>query len=148
MKNPGAKRRGAWEGTWADCPTGSSPVPVIPDWNGEERMCFVAGPCGPSPARNPPDRPPLTPWRFATSRGLPPALRRGGGFQALLTVRPRSLLIARMAAVLDGYVRTDSDSPDSLYVPTSTGRSSSSSGIELQSELVTRMVLPSGSFSP
>src|SRR6516164_1761643 len=40
MKNPGAKAPGCLGrnvGTW---PTGSSPVPVIPDWKGEEAMCF------------------------------------------------------------------------------------------------------------
>src|SRR5262245_32375404 len=44
MKTPAQKRRGAWEGMWAGLPTGNSPVPVIPDWTGEEAMCFVAGP--------------------------------------------------------------------------------------------------------
>src|SRR6516164_780262 len=40
MKNPGAKAPGCLGrnvGTW---PTESSPVPVIPDWKGEEAMCF------------------------------------------------------------------------------------------------------------
>src|SRR6516225_12468489 len=148
MKNPGANRRGAWEGMWADCPRKAPLFPVIPDWKGRKECASVAGPF--QTFAGPESSGPPTPHRVAVCdlRGLPPALRRGGGFQALLAARPRSLLIARMAAVHVGYVRTDSDSPLSLYVPTSTGRSSSSSGIQLPSVLVTRMVLPSGSFSP
>src|SRR6516165_8337047 len=147
MKNPGAKAPGCLgRNVGRNCPTEAPRFQ--PSLIGRGNVLLSPVRYGPLPARTPPDRPPLTPWRFATSRGLPPALRRGGGFQDLLAARPRSLLIARTAAVHVGYVRTDSDSPDSLYVPTSTGRSSSSSGIELQSELVTRMVLPSGSFSP
>src|SRR6516225_8569521 len=115
MKNPGAKAPGCLErNVGRNCPREAPRFQSSLTGRGRKQCACVAGPLGPSPGRTPPDRPPLTPWRFATSRGLPPALRRGGGFQVLLTARPRSLLIARMAAVLDGYVRTDSDSPTSL----------------------------------
>ena len=77
-------------------------------------MCFcrrsVMDLCRPGILRTP------TPHPVAVCdfEGLAACLATGGGFQVLLTARPRSLLIARMAAVQVGYMRADSESPDSL----------------------------------
>src|SRR5262244_3199178 len=69
---------------------------------GRKQCAFVAGPlwtfAGPE-SSGPPTPHPVA---VCDLRGLPPALRRGGGFQVLLAARPKSLLIARMQAVADG----------------------------------------------
>src|SRR5690242_794803 len=79
MKNPGAFAPGCLGRNVGRLSTRNSPVPVILIGRGRKECALSPVRVGPSPARIPPDRPPLTSWRFATSRGLPPALRRGGG---------------------------------------------------------------------